>query len=148
VLRGRSAGDQHVGLGLRCGVGEFQGGVEHGDPDQHRSRRGGQRVSDEVSNPARIQLGVEERAAITRRSFQMEWEAAYSVIIDSHRGEVAVVVQRKNLDVVDGGWNAVQLRHSLSLPPEAGSPGPPVAGTVPVGDDFAGTDVTLGRSGR
>lgn len=41
----------------------------------------------------------------------MEGKTTYPPVIDSHRGEVTIVYQGQGLNLVEDGWNAIQLRH-------------------------------------
>ncbi len=116
-MRGRSGGDQNVGFRVRTEASKFEGGIEHGHPDDHRPVDVDQRVTNEVSGSVGVQVGIEYPAAVMHQAFQVEGQTAYPLLVDSHRGVVTVVRHSKGLDLVRIGWNAVQLCHTTQSVP-------------------------------
>lgn len=68
-VRSWSGGDQDLRFRVRTGVAEFEGGVEYGHPDHHRGADVSQRVTNEVSDPVGVQVGIEYLTAIPHQAF-------------------------------------------------------------------------------
>jgi len=70
---------------------------------------GPQRVPDVLAHDAAVQAGPEQLSCRRVQARQVQTEAAYRATADLHRGEVAIVHDRRVSELVDGCGPAVDL---------------------------------------